>query len=461
MNLSLLEIINMVDGSRYVSEGSPSKEWIHLRVSSASTDSRSISEGELFVPISGETFDGHDFVEQVASRGAAASLWRIDRKPYPDYLPIILVDDPLLALQRLAKRYRESLPLKVVAVTGSNGKTTTKDLISSVLSTTYKVHKTQGNFNTHIGLPLTLLQMDVDTEIAVLEMGMRGLGEIALLSDIAQPDLCVITNIGEAHLERLGNRENIAQAKLEVIAGMHSDGILIYPGDEPLLKKNYPYSTITFGKGQDNDLALDRINWNDNLSLSFTVKPGYTEFRFRWVGEHNVINALAAIAVARQLGVTDEQIALGLAEAEIAGMRIEIITGYQGMTIVNDAYNASPTSVKAAIQLLQEMPGFETKIAVLGDMLELGEQEITFHKEIGSFIDPEQVDYVIATGLLGRSMIDGARQHFPEDRAVWMETKGELIEWIRSVASPTTVTLIKASRGMKLEEIIAGLQNKE
>lgn len=457
MNLNLLEITNWADGSRYVSEGEKSQEWAQVWVSRASTDSRTITAGELFVPLPGAAFDGHGFIDQAAARGAVASLWQKDRKPYPKHIPIILVDDPLTALQKLAKRYRQSLKLKVVAVTGSNGKTTTKDLIASVLSTSYKVYKTQGNFNSHIGLPITLLQMDENTEIAVLEMGMRGLGEIAFLSEIAQPDLCVITNIGEAHLERLGSRENIAQAKLEILSGMRSGGVLIYPGDEPLLSRDYPCRTVTFGKGSENDISLRHMQWSENHTVSFTARPGEIQFRLPLVGEHNVINALAAIAVGRQLGLTDEKISDGLMKTTISGMRIEFVNSYQGMTIINDAYNASPASVKAAIRLLQEMPGFEMKIAVLGDMLELGEQEKTLHEEVGNFIDPEQIDYVLATGRLGRSLIDGARLHFPEERAIWLENKAEMIEWLRSMASPTTVALIKASRGMKLEELLAGL----
>jgi UDP-N-acetylmuramoyl-tripeptide--D-alanyl-D-alanine ligase len=457
MKLSILQVTQMVDGHRYVREGYHSDGQHHTIITGVSIDSRKVTGDELFVPISGERFDGHDFINQAIERGVAACLWQKDRTPYPNDISVILVDDTLKALQRLAKRYREKLGTRIVSVTGSNGKTTTKDLIYSVLSTQYCVHKTQGNLNNHIGLPLTLLQMDEHTEVAVVEMGMRGLGEISLLSTIAQPDIAVITNIGESHLELLGSRENIARAKLEITDGLTNEGTLIYLGDEPLLNQSYPFPTLTYGKNEGNDLTLHNVEWNGHTGLKFTVQPGKIGFQLPLLGEHNVINGLAAIAVGRKMGLKDSEIAKGLSEASISGMRIEVTKGYNEMTLLNDSYNASPTSVKAALRLLEQLPDFEIKIAVLGDMLELGDQEQMFHKEVGLYINPEKIDFVVTTGSRGRWIAEGARRRFPEDRVFWMETKEEIINWLKPRATTSSITLVKGSRGMKMEEIIEEL----
>jgi UDP-N-acetylmuramoyl-tripeptide--D-alanyl-D-alanine ligase len=457
MKLNLLQITRMVDGHRYVREGDSPTIEDRMIVTGVSTDSRAVTNLELFVPIVGERFDGHDFVGQVIERGAAACLWQKDRKPYPSGIPLILVDDTLKALQQLAKKYREKLGVPIVAVTGSNGKTTTKDLIYSVLSSEFCTHKTHGNLNNHIGLPLTLLQMEEGTEIAVVEMGMSNLGEISLLSQIAQPNIAVITNIGESHLLHLGSRENIARAKLEITEGLSKDGTLIYLGDEPLLKHNFPFANISYGKNEDNKLTLQDVEWNGLNGLKFKVHPGKIGFQIPLLGEHNVINGLAAIAVARTIGMEDSQIAIGLSQAKITGMRIEVTKGLNGMTLLNDSYNASPTSVKAALRLLEQLPDFETKIAALGDMLDLGDRERFFHEEIGRFIDPGKIAFVVATGPRGRWITEGALEHFPKHRVLWFETHREVADWIKSIAAPSSVALVKASRGMKMEQIIEAL----
>lgn len=449
---SLIEVAQMAGGSRLVSEGGQQRNRNPL-IHGVSIDSRTIGRGELFVPIHGARVDGHDFIEQVKQQGAAASFWKKDRKPYPAGIDLILVDDTLRALQQLATAYRKQLQIKVVGVTGSNGKTTTKDLIHSVLSKQYSVYKTKGNMNTDIGMPLTLLRMEETTEVVVLEMGMRGLGEIELLSKLALPDIAVITNIGESHLETLKTRENIAKAKLEILSGLSPNGVFIYNGDEPLLQRNYNVTTIRYGIGQDNDLVLKDLAWNGRDGMTFGIEPGDSRFQVPLLGEHNVLNAMASIAVGRTLGMNDPSIAQGLSEAKISEMRIEVLQGRSGITLLNDCYNASPSSMKASIRLLEEMPDVGKKILILGDMLELGEQERQLHEEVGTSINPDKVDYVIATGSLGKWIILGALRRFPEERAIWMETKQEVLDWMESFAEPDCVALIKASRGMAMEEI--------
>ncbi len=267
-----------------------------LQFHGVSTDTRTLRPGNLFIPLTGERFDGHEFAAQAAARGAAAVLWQQDRPGAPEGVPVIRVPDTLAALQELAAAYRRELPVRIIGITGSNGKTTTKDMVAACLMTTYKVHKTQGNLNNHIGLPLTILQMDEDTQMAVLEMGMSGSGEIALLSKIALPETAIITNIGEAHLQQLGSREAIARAKLEIIEGLREDGLLIYNGDEPLLVQlvaglegRQAMLRFRFGAQDTNDYyPLALIHHQDYISFKLNV-PFSPTFTIPLPGRHNIV----------------------------------------------------------------------------------------------------------------------------------------------------------------------------
>lgn len=425
------------------------------------TDSRKITSGCLFIPLTGERFDGHDFAGDCLTAGAGATLWAEAKGTPPG--PAVLVEDTLEALQRLAKSYLASCQTKVVGITGSNGKTTTKDLVFSLLGTTYKVHKTQGNFNNHIGLPLTILAMSEDTDIAVLEMGMSGRGEIELLSKLAEPETAIVTNIGESHLLQLGSRHEIARAKLEILAGMKPDGLFIYNGDEPLIEqvlaepatsKPQPLQTLTFGLGESNDDYPSGILFLEDKTV-FTSRQGAdTPLALPLPGEHNVVNALAALAVARHYGVTEEAIREGLSKAELTGMRIETVIGASGITILNDAYNASPTSVKAAIGVLEKKRGYRKRIAVLGDMLELGAAEDDFHREVGKFLTPDKVDLLFTFGKLSEKIAEGAAENLEPGTIFAYHDKSELIDKLISLLHPKDILLVKASRGMKLEEVV-------
>lgn len=431
-------------------------------ISGVSIDSRKIENGNLFIPFKGEHSDGHQFVESAIKDGAAAALWEKDVPNPPLHLPILVVENTLLALQQLATEYRNTLNVKIVGVTGSNGKTTTKDMTASLLSLQYKVQKTEGNFNNEIGLPLTILGLEEDTEFAVLEMGMSSKGEIDFLTRLARPEAAIITNIGESHLLDLGSREAIAEAKLEIVNGLSDSGIIVYYGDEPLLHEQVPVikSNVirkTFGRSPQNDLYPLEIEQNDAGS-TFKVNITNIEFVLPVLGTHNVLNALAAMAVANYFQVPFGKMNNGFAELKLTNMRTELLKGKKGEKIINDAYNASPTSMHAAIELISELTGCKNKILVLGDMLELGPLEEEFHLKMGESIDPDKVNYVFTFGKLGEFIAKGAKENFSSDRVFSFMEKEPLIEKLQTLVDEQTIVLVKASRGMKLEEVVKGLQ---
>lgn len=430
-------------------------------VRGVSKDTRTIEAGNLYVPLIGARFDGHEFVRAAHASGAAATLWQRDHGEPPEGVPAIVVDNTLAALQRLAARYRERLPVRIVGVTGSNGKTTTKDMIAAVLAVRYNVHKTEGNLNGDIGLPLMILQMDERTELAVLEMGMRGFGEIGLLTDIAKPEAAVVTMIGEAHLEMLGSREGIARAKLEILRSLREGGLFVASGDEPLIDRLLPETPkpasmriVRFGAGAGNDLTAGDIETDADGARFVVNGRRETKFSIPLPGRHNVVNALAAVAVGRHFGLNDAEIASGLAAMRPTGMRIERLVAPSGLTVLNDAYNASPTSTRASIELLQELGGFRRKIAVLGDMLELGEGGPAFHREIGALLNPERIDYVYTYGPLSKRIAEEAAAAYPEGRVRWFENKEQIASAVAAVAGAGDVVLVKGSRGMRLEEVV-------
>ncbi|MFA9458075.1 UDP-N-acetylmuramoyl-tripeptide--D-alanyl-D-alanine ligase [Halalkalibacter sp. AB-rgal2] len=431
---------------------------ITVKAVGVSTDTRTIQKGNLYIPIVGENFNGHDFVSTAIEKGAAGALWQRNQPNPPAHIPLIYVEDSLLALQDLAKNYIASLSTKVIGITGSNGKTTTKDMVTSVLATMYNVQKTEGNYNNHIGLPLTILQLEEDTEIAVLEMGMSGRGEIELLSSIAKPDAAIITNIGESHLQDLGSREGISEAKLEITAGLRENGMLIIDGDEPLLTEkivNSPYQVTTVGRSEVSDYYPMQIKQKSGGTY-FTI-DGEGEFFIPVLGKHNIHNALSAIALAKSLGVSNANIKKGLEMMKITGMRTELLEGKAGVRIINDAYNASPTSMRAGIELLQDLQGYKKKVVVLGDMLELGENEESFHYDVGKGIDKEKIDYVFTFGALGRKISDGAKENFSEERVQAFNDKQALIQTLKGIVEGGDIVLVKGSRGMKLEEVVDSL----
>ena len=448
---SLFDIEKMVDGFGL------NKEYEKKYITGVTTDSRQVEKGSLFIPLVGDIYNGHEFADKAIKDGAGAVIWQKSEKNPPKDAPVIFVEDTLSALQALAKSYLNQLQVKVVGITGSNGKTTTKDMVAALLETTYKVHKTKGNFNNHIGLPLTVLSMSEDTEVAVLEMGMSGKGEIELLSQLANPNVAVITNIGESHLMDLGSREGIAEAKLEITKGLKKGGLFIYHGDEVLLQERVPalsLNTATFGEKSTNDYFPTKVT-QELTGTSFIVEN--EEYFIPVLGKHNVWNALAAYAVAVHLGVKTEAIKEGYTSIKITGMRLELIEAKSGASIINDAYNASPTSMKAAIDLIENLKGFEQKFVVLGDMLELGEEEKEFHREVGRAIKPNNISHIFTYGRLGAEIASGAKENFAQEFVHHFEEKTELITVLKSFVHKNDVVLVKASRGMKLEDVVNAL----
>lgn len=425
-------------------------------------DSRKIKQGNLFVPFKGEQVDGHKYVEAAIRSGASAALWQSDVPNPPSDLPILLVDNCLLALQELARAYRHELPVKVVGITGSNGKTTTKDMTAGLLSVNYKVQKTEGNFNNEIGLPLTVLGLDQDTDIAVLEMGMSARGEIEFLTKLASPDAVVITNIGESHLLDLGSREAIAEAKLEILQGLKPGGLAVLNGDEPLLMDRIKehkgnIHVQTFGRRNSNDLYPTEIQQLDQGNR-FKMNASEESFTLPVLGTHNILNALAAMMIARYFAIPFEKMNEGLAQIELTHMRMELVEGRHGEKIINDAYNASPTSMMAAIELVSNLQGYQRRILVLGDMLELGPEEEQYHYKIGAGLDAEKIDLLFTYGKLGQHIAKGAQSVLSEQRVFAFLDKPELIKELSQHVNEATLVLVKASRGMKLEEIVTALQ---
>ncbi|CDQ19843.1 UDP-N-acetylmuramoyl-tripeptide--D-alanyl-D-alanine ligase [Halobacillus karajensis] len=429
----------------------------HIRIHSVMTDSRKTAKQSLFVPIVGENFDAHDFLGEAIKQGAVAALWQED-KPLPRLtptdFPVFFVKDTTKALQQAASYYLKKVDPIVVGITGSNGKTTTKDLVASVLKTKYRTHKTAGNFNNHIGLPLTVLSMDPSTEAVVLEMGMDRAGEISVLSSLAEPDYAIITNIGESHIENLGSREGIANAKLEITEGLNRDGALIIDGDEALLKDQQAEKwTVSCGFGQHLDYQVTILSLTDESSR---FKIGEQVYELPMPGKHNVKNATFVIALAEKLGLSAEEIQQGFRELEMSAMRFEKHEGHNGALIINDAYNASPTSMKAIIEVVSQLTSKSRKVLILGDMFELGEQSETLHESVATAIN-EKIQAVYTIGNHSNRISEAVAAHSPAIKTRHFTDKQTLGHHVRNELAADTVVLIKASRGMKLEEILKDL----
>lgn len=447
MNLKKLEkVVN----------GEGLQESFHLiEMHGVCIDSKNMKEGNLFVPII-RVKDGHEYVKEAMDNGAVASLWKKSYGTPPKGIPIIFVDDTLFALQQLAQFYRREINVKVIGITGSNGKTTVKDIIGGILSSTYRVHKTKGNFNSQIGLPLTILEMKRDTEFLILEMGMSEKGQIRNLSRIAQPDVAIITMIGQSHLETLGSREEIAKAKFEIIDGLNDDGLFLYNGDEPLLSQNINMLGIeskSFGGKYTNDLFPTNVQL-DEYGVHFKLNNTKIQYDVPLHGKHNILNAIVGIAVGQFYKVPIEKIQEPLQQINITQMRFQFLTAKTGFTIINDAWNASPSSMKAAIETLQKLNAYEKKIIVIGDMLELGKEAKTYHREIGKMLNEESIQYVFTYGALSEIVAEEARKNYHTGKVQSFDNKDEIAEEILKVITKKDVVLLKGSRGMALEEIV-------
>lgn len=427
----------------------------YIEMQGVCIDSKKITKGNLFVPII-RVKDGHDYVKEAMEKGAAASLWKKSYGDPPKGIPIIFVDDTLLALQKIARYYRKTSNVKVIGITGSNGKTMVKDIISTILSTTYRVHKTKGNLNSQIGLPLTILEMKQDTEFLILEMGMSETGQIRNLAQIAQPDVAIITMIGQSHLETLGSREEIAKAKFEIVDGLNDGGLFLYNGDEPLLSQNINMLGIeskSFGGKYTNDLFPTNVQL-DEYGVHFKLNHSKIQYDVPLHGKHNIFNTIVGIAVGQFYKVPIEKIQEALQQINITQMRFQFLTAKTGFTIINDAWNASPSSMKVAIETLQKLNAYKKKIIVIGDMLELGKKAETYHREIGKMLNEESIQYVFTYGELAEIVAEEARKNYHTGKIKSFDNKAKIAEEVLKVITKKDVVLLKGSRGMALEEIV-------
>ena len=428
-----------------------------LELEDFSKDTRTIRSGEVYVGIKGENFDGNKYFKEAINKGAIACILdnSVNEDEIRDYDNIILVDNTIIALQEIAKYKRSLYDIPVVAVTGSVGKTSTKDIIYSVLSTKYNVLKTEGNNNNHIGLPLTILKLK-DHDAMVVEMGMNHFGEISLLSNIAKPTIAVITNIGTSHIGILGSRENILKAKLEILDGMSKDGLIIVNNDNDLLNKwkneNYTkYNIRTYGIENESDYFAYDINIGENISTYFINNKKVT---LNLPGKVFIYNSLCAIAVGDKLGINLDDMIDGLKDVSLTKRRMEIIEK-DGIKIINDAYNSSYDSLKASIEYLNKVSG-NRKIAVLGDMLELGDYSKELHEKVVDVLYENKVDILITVGKYVSYMADKAIELGLKEVYKCMNNQ-EAIDKVKILKKGGDVILVKASNSMKFDEIVKNI----
>lgn len=418
-------------------------------------DSRKVREGDLFIPFLGENVDGHNYIESAFEKGAAASLSL--KEDFTSDNNIIYVEDSYVAIQALAKHYLDSLNAKIIAITGSNGKTTTKDIITGLLETKFKVHKTQGNFNNELGVPITILATPEDSEILVLEMGADGFGQLDFLSKLVEPDYTVITNIGESHIEFFGSREGIAKAKFEITNGMKKDGFFVYNGDEILLKDLVDKSNIgatSCGENDYNNIILENYTITRDY-IDFKLNLSDEKFTTKLKGKHNLFNIMFATAIAEKLGLSIDEIHKAIEKtSEITHMRLESIPYGKDSLIINDAYNASPTSMKASVDVVSSFDDFDYKTLVLGSMFELGSKEVQYHSEVGEYIsnNSKDIDLVISVGDLAKNITDSITNS--EIKKLHFSSNEEVSNYLKENKHTNEVILFKASRSMKLESII-------
>ncbi len=424
-------------------------------------DSRKVSPGFVFVASRGERVDGHRFIPEVFDKGAIGVV--CEREPEELCGPCIVVPDSLEALRKIAAFYRQQMPVPIVGVTGSVGKTSTKEMIAAVLSQKYRTHKTQGNFNNEVGVPLTLLSMPEETEAAVVEMGINHFGEMRRLSEIVRPDLCVMTNIGQCHLEFLGSRDGILQAKSEIFEFMNPEGSVCVNGDDDKLAgigEVHGRRPVRFGLDPENDdIYADEIENLGLLGSRAVIHAGEDAFpvRIPLPGAHMVYNALAAAAVGFCLGLSADQIAAGIASVQPVSGRSRVIAAGD-LAVIDDCYNANPVSTKAAIDLLCLAEG--RKVAVLGDMFELGENGEELHAQVGRHAARSGVDCLYCAGDLSRRTARAAQEaglkevrHFPG--------REELMEALPALLMPGDSVLVKASHSMGFEKIVEELEGRK
>ncbi len=437
------------------------------------TDSRQIKPGTLFAALAGENVDGHEHVVEAVERGARVVLVSSDiaeieglaEAAAAKRCAVLKVDDVPLALQRLAAWHRERLLATVVAITGSTGKTSTKDFLTAVLRTTLRTTATAGNRNNEIGMPLTILTADSDTQALVLEMGTRGRGQIAELAAIARPDMGLITNVGTSHIELLGSQDSIAEAKGELAAAVGERGVVFLNGDDAYsatIRKMTIARVVTYGLDASCDVRAEDIELDGESRAAFTLVAAdeRAHVQLGVPGRHNVYNACAAAAVGLELGIPIATVAEALGATVLTAMRMELISTARDITVLNDAYNANPSSMKAAIETLASMTADSRRVAVLGDMGELGSFSELAHFRIGEDVAHAGIDQLVTVGERSVRIAEGARAAGLLPACVRpCHTLEEASEVLDDLLEPGDVVLVKASRMMGLEKIVEGIVN--
>jgi len=436
---------------------SASGEFEHKALATGySVDSRTIRRDELFFAVKGERLDGHDFVEQALERGAIAAVVGKDHLArYPVKTRLLAVDDTLIALQTLAGAVRRLWAKPLVGVTGSTGKTTTKDAIAHVLQSRWRVLKSEGNLNNHFGLPLMLLKLEAEHDIAVIEMGMSHGGEIAALAAIARPDIGVVTNVAPVHLEFFNSVADIARAKYELIEGLHAGGTAILNADDEYVSqfgRNFHGKLVFYGLKPAADVHADNVQLRGAAGSTFDVVAGGCRepVTLPLVGGHNIYNALAAIAVGLERGLTPSEAAGALATLTAADKRGQVVQ-LGNILIINDCYNSNPTALNAMVDTLAAMPATR-RIVVAGEMLELGPAGEEMHRNAGRHVAEQKIDVLLAVRGLAQAMVDAARRLGM--RAEFVATPEEAGEWLARETRDGDVVLLKASRGVKLEKAL-------
>lgn len=449
--MSLREIAAACGGQYYGNE-----EQLELEVTAVTIDSRKTTEGCLFVPIRGARVDGHSFIPQVMEKGALCTL--AEEELGDVSYPYILVASCHQALKDLAEHYRKALDIKVVGITGSVGKTSTKEMIAAVLSQKYQVLKTAGNFNNEIGLPLTIFNIRDEHEIAVLEMGISDFGEMSRLARMARPDVCVITNIGLCHLENLGDRDGILKAKTEMFAFKNPGATIVLNGEDDKLltvKEWEGCNPLYFGLSAGFDAYADEIQSLSLKGISCTLHLGEEQISavIPIPGKHMVYNALAGALVGRQFGLTLEEIKAGIESLVPVTGRNHLIET-EKLLIIDDCYNANPISMRASLDVLASADG--RKVAVLGDMFELGANEKTLHYEVGAHAANNKIDIVVCIGTLSKETAKGVADS--AGKALHFDTKADFFDHAGDILQRGDTVLVKASHGMEFPEIVEKLK---
>ena len=450
--MTIREIMEAVGGSLLGDFGD-----LNRTVGRVETDSRTIHPGSLFIPLVGERFDGHAYINAALEGGAAGCFTQRERDSYLPGKFYIKVKSTHRALRDLAKYYKQKFNVPVIAITGSVGKTTTKDMVAAVLGEKFNVLKTEGNLNNDIGVPMTLLRLKPEHQIAVLELGMNHAGEIDYLSAIVEPDMILMTNIGDSHIEHFGSREKILEAKSEIFHYAKPGAPAIINGDDPLLntlpgKLDHPFIRVGSAEGLDYravDLASDG---KSRITCTVKTPDGDFQVEIPALGDHMIYPTLMATAVGRHFGLTEGEIANGVLHFAPTKMRMNILSRADDITILNDTYNANPQSMRAAVQVLSNAKG-EYKVAVLGDMFELGPLAPALHAGIGEYLGKAGIHCLVAVGELSQHIYDAAKAAGVP--VCWhCADKAEAKPVLDSVVRPHATILVKASRGMAMEELV-------